>query len=144
MFTLTFEGKRETCPDETLKLCRTEHYSYDRMRKSTAGEQSSNSSGKQHQEVWGHQCAALNISSNRTRLAAQGDAWGLTRWGDPCLPPLHHPSHSTWGSSLPPHLEPAACLSHSFSCSSEAIVPALDMGNQVLPQIMLAHRQMAF
>lgn len=130
MFTLTFEGRRETCPDETLKLCHREHYSYDRMRRSTAGEQSSNSSGKQHQEVWGRPCAALNISSNRTCLAAQGDALGLTRWGDPCLPSLHHPSHSTWGSSLPPHFEPAACLSHSFSCSSEAIVPALDMGNQ--------------
>lgn len=46
MFKLTFEGKREMCPDKTLKLDSMGHNSYDRKRKATAEEQPSNSWGE--------------------------------------------------------------------------------------------------
>lgn len=43
--------------------------------------------GKQHQEVWGRPCAALN-NRNRTNLVEQGyTGGGSPTWGDPSLPP---------------------------------------------------------
>lgn len=59
--------------------------------------------GKQHQEVWGRPCAALN-NRNRTNLVEQGDTGG---GGPPhgeipaSLPLLHDPSRSFQPSSSP-------------------------------------------